>query len=226
MYLVLAIQFLWGVYCALLVRSRVNQKRFKSEEAQDAFLADVSGMLEAGDFEGAAEYVDGDNRGLAQMISLALANRRLGFKKARQVMLDRFQRDVMAEIEYTLSWVSAMIKTGPMVGLFGTVFGMMGALSKVSASESTVDPKSMAGDIQVALITTACGLAIAIPLMLVMANINIKISRMQDLLGSGVAKFYDAFKAGLTLTGGMDGIDESNATAATPVEAEGVYQNA
>ncbi len=83
----------------------MNQKRFKSEEAQDAFLDDVSGMLRAGDFEGAAEYVDGDNRGLAQMISLALANRRLGFKKARQVMLDRFQRDVMAEIEYTLSWV-------------------------------------------------------------------------------------------------------------------------
>ncbi len=59
MYLVLAIQFLWVCTVLLLVRSRVNQKRFKSEEAQDAFLADVGGMLEAGDFEGAAEYVDG-----------------------------------------------------------------------------------------------------------------------------------------------------------------------
>lgn len=224
MYLVLAIQMLWGLYCVLLVWLRVNQKRFKSEEAQDAFLDDVDGMVRAGDFEGAQEYVEGDGRGLAQMISLALNHRQLGFKRARQVMLDRFQRDVMADIEYTLSWVSTMIKTGPMVGLFGTVFGMMGAFSKVSASESTVDPKSMAGDIQVALITTACGLAIAIPLMLLTANINIKISKMQDLLGTGIARFYESFKAGLTLTGGMEGSDEPRVAAAIPVEAEAVYQ--
>ncbi len=160
------------------------------------------------------------------MISLAITNRHLGFKRARQVMLDRFQRDVMADIEYTLSWVSAMIKTGPMVGLFGTVFGMMGAFSKVASSESTVDPKSMAGDIQVALITTACGLLIAIPLMLVMANINIKISKMQDLLGSGIAQFYESFKAGLTVTGELEGKADARPVAvrAAAIEAEPVYQ--
>jgi biopolymer transport protein ExbB len=219
MYLVLALQGLWGLYCVVLVWNRVNQKRFKSEEAQDAFLDDVEEMLNAGDFQGTLEYCEGDNRGLAQMVTLAVENRALGFKRARQVMLDRFQRDVMSDIEYTLSWVSAMIKTGPMVGLFGTVFGMMGAFSKVSSSESTVDPKLMAGDIQVALITTACGLAIAIPLMLLSANINIKISKMQDLLGTGLQRFYEAFKVGLSRAEGAGGASMSAANRAEPAAA-------
>jgi biopolymer transport protein ExbB len=221
MYAVLALQGLWGLYCVVLVWNRVNQKRFKSEEQQDAFLDDIEEMVASGDFEGAAEYVEGDVRGLPQMVGLALANRSLGFKRARQVMLDRFQRDVMSDIEYTLSWVSTMIKTGPMVGLFGTVFGMMGAFSKVSASESTVDPKSMAGDIQVALVTTACGLAIAIPLMLLSANINIKISKMQDLLGTGLARFYEAFKQGLSRTEGAGG---GSISASSKAEPAAVYR--
>jgi len=219
MYAVLAIQGLWGLYCVVLVWNRVNQTRFKSEDAQDSFLDDVDEMVVAGDFDGVTEYCDADKRGLAQMISLAVENRGLGFKRARQVMLDRFQRDVMSDIEYTLSWVSTMIKTGPMVGLFGTVFGMMGAFSKVSSSESTVDPKLMAGDIQVALVTTAAGLAIAIPLMLLSANINIKISKMQDLLGTGLARFYESFKIGLSRMDAAGGASISPASVAEPATA-------
>jgi len=215
MYVILAIQALWGLYCVVLVWNRVKQTRFKDEESQDAFLDDVEEMISAGDFEGVKGYCEGDKRGLAQMVSLAVENRELGFKRSKQVMLDRFQRDVMSDIEYTLSWVSAMIKTGPMVGLFGTVFGMMGAFSKVATSESTVDPKLMAGDIQVALVTTASGLAIAIPLMLLSANINIKIAKMQDLLGTGLQRFYEAFKVGLVRSGGA-----SAGSAATPASSK------
>ncbi len=112
-----------------------------------------------------------------------------------------------------------------MVGLFGTVFGMMGAFSKVSASESTVDPKSMAA-------TSSCTCHHRVwSGDRDSADAGHGQRQHQDQqdagsVGIGIAKFYDAFKAGLTLTGGMDGIDESNSTAATPVEAEPVYQNA
>ena len=38
---------LWGLYCIVIVWSRVNQKRFKSEEQQDFFMDDVEQMLNA-----------------------------------------------------------------------------------------------------------------------------------------------------------------------------------
>jgi biopolymer transport protein ExbB/TolQ len=188
---------LWGIYCIVIVWTRVSQKRFKSEDAQDSFLDDVEELVVAGDFEGATEYIDGDVRAIPQMVELAIANRKLGYKQARQVMLDRFQRDVLKDLEYRLSWVSTCIRTAPMVGLFGTVFGMMGAFKTLATAES-VEPSLLAGDIQVALVTTACGLAIAIPLMVLVSAVNIRISKMEDLVGSGLTRFFDAFKIGLT----------------------------
>ena len=46
----------------------------------------------------------------------------------------------------------------------------------------------MAADIQFALITTACGLAIAVPLVLATASINIRVRKMEDLVGWGLTR--------------------------------------
>lgn len=192
----LALIALWGLYCIVIVWTRVNQKRFKSEESQDQFMDDIDQMLEAGDFEGTAEYCDGDPRAIPQIVELAMNHRDLGYKKARQFVMDRFQRDVMSDLEYRLSWVSTVIKSAPMIGLFGTVFGMMGAFETLATSES-VEPKFLAKDINVALRTTACGLAIAIPLMILVANVNIRIAKMEDLVGSGLARFMASYRGAL-----------------------------
>ena len=200
-YLALAAVALWGLYCIVVVWNRVGQKRFRSEEEQDQFMDDVEQMLMSGDFEGTLEYCDGDSRAVPQMIELAVSHREMGYARARKMMLDRFQRDVMSDLDYRLSWVSTVIKSAPMIGLFGTVFGMMGAFQTLATAE-TVEPSALAGDIQVALVTTASGLAIAIPLMILVANVNIRIAKMEDLVGSGLGRFFDAFKAGLARTGG------------------------
>ena len=101
---------------------------------------------------------------------------------------------MLADLEYRLSWVSAVIKTAPMVGLFGTVLGMMGAFSQLAGAEHP-EPNALASNIMLALITTACGLAIAIPLVLSMASINVRIRKMEDLIGAGLAQFFETFKA-------------------------------
>jgi biopolymer transport protein ExbB/TolQ len=127
---------------------------------------------------------------------MAVDHRDLGYQKARQFVMDRFQRDVLSDLEYRLSWVSTVIKSAPMIGLFGTVFGMMGAF-KTLATAAQVEPSMLASDINIALRTTACGLAIAIPLMLLTATVNIRIAKMEDLVGAGLARFMQAFRAGL-----------------------------
>nr|WP_286178247.1 MotA/TolQ/ExbB proton channel family protein [Rhodopirellula sp. JC639] len=200
-YLALAAVALWGLYCIVVVWNRVGQKRFKSEDEQDQFLDDIEQMIQSGDFEGTIDYCDGDARALPQIIELTVSHRNLGYNRARKFMMDRFQRDVMSDLDYRLSWVSTVIKAAPMIGLFGTVFGMMGAFQTLATAES-VEPSKLAGDIRVALVTTASGLAIAIPLMILVANVNIKIAKMEDLVGSGLSRFMDAFKAGLARSGG------------------------
>mgnify|MGYP001492939483 CR=1 FL=1 len=95
------------------------------------------------------------------------------------MVADRFQRDVLADLENRLSWVYTVIKAAPMVGLLGTVMGMMGAFQKLAVPGKAPDPAELAKDIQFALITTACGLAIAIPAI---AAYNIMKNRVARLM--------------------------------------------
>ena len=192
-YTALALIALWGVFCVVMVWTRVGQKRFRSEAQQTEFLDTLEAPLKKGDFDTVVELCEGDRRAMPQLVELAVENRGIGFTKVRQLVMDRFQRDVLADLEYRLSWVSTVIKTAPMVGLLGTVLGMMGAFATLASAEN-VDPTQLADDINVALRTTACGLAIAIPLVLCMASVNVRIRKMEDLLASGLTRFLDTMR--------------------------------
>ena len=192
-YLILIAIALWGAYCVVIVWMRVSQKRFRDEAEQDEFLAKVEKHVANNDFDGAAKLVDGDLRATPQLINLAIRNRDRDFNQIRHLVTARFQRDVLADLEHRLSWVHTVIKSAPMVGLLGTVVGMMGAFAKLSSAEN-VNPTMLAEDISVALITTAAGLSIAIPLVLCTNGINVRIQKMEDLVGAGLTRFFDVFR--------------------------------
>ncbi len=193
-YLVMFLIALWGAFCVVMVWSRVRQKQFKSEAMQTLFLEAVEEPLSKGDYDAAAEVCDGDRRATCQLAQLAIDNRKIGFGKVKQLVADRFQRDVLQDLEYRLSWVYTVIKTAPMIGLLGTVLGMMAAFSKLADPNATVEVSKLAMDIQFALITTALGLAIAIPLVLCTAYINVVIRKMEDLVSYGLNQFLEVFK--------------------------------
>lgn len=195
-YAALVLVALWGAFCCVMVWRRVAQKRFKNEAAQDEFLDEVEGPLVKGNFDDVQSIVEGDIRAVPQLIHLAVLNRGLGFKKLRQLVEDRFQRDILAELEYQMTWVHTVIKSAPMIGLFGTVIGMMAAFETLATAEN-VKPDVLAADISVALITTACGLAIAVPLIVAVAGVNIRIKRMEDLCVAGLNRFLEHLQVGM-----------------------------
>jgi len=195
-YFSMGLMALWGGYCCVVVWRRVAQKRFKNEELQDEFLDELEQPLGQGDFDGAAEICDGDPRAIPQLGLLAMLNRQLCFKKVRALVEDRFQRDILADLEHRLTWVHTVIKSAPMVGLFGTVTGMMGAFGKLATMEN-VKADKLAGDISFALITTACGLAISIPLIVAVAAVNIRIRKMEELTVAGLNRFVEILKAAM-----------------------------
>lgn len=190
-YIFMAVIALWGAYCSFMAWARVKQKRFRSEDAQLEFLQAVADPLSRGDFDSAAMVCEGDPRAMCQLAHIAIVNRNIGFVKVRQLVLDRFRRDVLADLEHRLAWVNTVIKSAPMVGLLGTVLGMMGTFAQMSED---VDPAAMASNIMMALITTACGLAIAIPLVLCTASINVRIRKLEDLVAAGLTHFLDTFR--------------------------------
>jgi biopolymer transport protein ExbB/TolQ len=193
-YLALAVVALWGGFCAVLAWRRVRQVRFRDELDQDDFLNELDQHLLDGRIDSALELCEGDRRAMPQLALYAIEMRDLPLAQLRRRLTERFEQDVLSDLEHRLSWVGTAIKSAPMIGLFGTVIGMMGAFANLSTGEQ-VETGKMAEDIMFALITTACGLAIAVPLILCNQAISVRIRKMEDLVASGLARLLDTMRS-------------------------------
>lgn len=75
----------------------------------------------------------------------------------------------MAKVEKGFRLLDSIAQLAPLLGLFGTVLGMIAAFQALQESGQSVDPAALAGGIWVALLTTAGGLAIAMPTSLALS---------------------------------------------------------
>jgi biopolymer transport protein ExbB len=189
----LAMNFLWGLFCVILLWRRIRILRFPSEQAQREFLLGLEADLDR------AEYAEAEKRcgeaveALPQLTRAVIENRDLDDLQLRQLVAELMQRNILADLEYRVSWVATVIKSGPLLGLFGTVLGMMAAFGRIGTGEK-VQPYEIAGEIAIALICTAMGLMTAIPFTYFLAAMNIRIRMLQDSLTSGLTQFLEHFE--------------------------------
>lgn len=192
-YGLLALNFFWGLYHIILGFRRLRQLMFRSHDEQQEFLDELLPTLSDGEFDSAEELVADDPRALPQLAHMAIANRNIGYEQLRQLVSEVVQRDVLADLEYRTSWVATVIKSGPLLGLMGTVLGMMAAFGRIGTGEK-VEPFQIAEEISVALICTAMGLMTAIPFNFLLNSMNTRIRNFQDALGTGLVRVLDALK--------------------------------
>ncbi|MDU9004530.1 MotA/TolQ/ExbB proton channel family protein [Sedimentitalea todarodis] len=75
----------------------------------------------------------------------------------------------LAGLERGFRFLDTVAQLAPLLGLFGTVLGMIEAFQSLQDAGSSVDPSLLAGGIWVALLTTAVGLAVAMPTSMILA---------------------------------------------------------
>ncbi|MEH6680543.1 MAG: MotA/TolQ/ExbB proton channel family protein [Sediminicola sp.] len=89
----------------------------------------------------------------------------------------------MGQLEKNVSWLTLFIAVAPMLGFMGTVIGMIQAFEKIAAV-GNLSASLIAGDIQVALLTTVFGLIVAIILQIfynyIIAKIDSIVNDMED----------------------------------------------
>ncbi|MEJ6404830.1 MotA/TolQ/ExbB proton channel family protein [Yoonia sp. 2307UL14-13] len=89
------------------------------------------------------------------------------------------------EVARGLRVLDLTAQLAPLLGLFGTILGMIEAFQQLQAAGSTADPSLLAGGIWVALMTTAVGLCVAIPASVLLAWFDA--SLMRHRLAANVA---------------------------------------
>ena len=98
---------------------------------------------------------------LGQLLAAGLANCRAGREIAKESIEDT-GRHVVHELERYLNPLGTIAAVTPLLGLLGTVIGMVKVFAAITA-QGVGDPSVLAGGISEALITTAAGLTVAIP---------------------------------------------------------------
>ena len=205
-YASMALVAIYGVFCAVMLVRRVSQKRFSNETDAEQFLSDVRDQLTQKNYDAVTELCDSPaywSKAVPQLIIVAISNRQRNPTKLRRYIAEKFERDVLADLEYRLSWINTIVKSAPMLGLLGTVLGMILAFQTIGqGSETGTDPKEMADKIGIALGTTAIGLTIAIPLVMVGASINVRIGKLQDAVQQNIGGFLDDLEVAVHDEGG------------------------
>ncbi|MBB3995404.1 biopolymer transport protein ExbB [Sulfitobacter undariae] len=119
---------------------------------------------DAGDRTGARTALDRSTSYLAPVIDSAFS--------ATPQMETRLQADAetrFAKLESGFRFLDSVAQLAPLLGLFGTVLGMIEAFQSLQDAGAQVDPSILAGGIWVALMTTAVGLVVAMPTALILS---------------------------------------------------------
>jgi len=120
-----------------------------------------------GDRAAALQLVTGAGAVNAAMeVAMRHASRQPGSRRDRDDEIGRLALARLHTLQGGFRALDAIAQVAPLLGLFGTVLGMIEAFQKLQSAGNSVDPALLAGGIWVALLTTAVGLAVAMPVSL------------------------------------------------------------
>ncbi len=147
------------IYCII----DLQKKNFHPDELSASMGVD----MDAANFEAAAQKAQVSDNCLGRVMQSAIhyiADRGydvLDSEKLEETMAAASRKFNRGRVR-TINYFSIIAQAAPMMGLLGTVSGMIGAFAKLSQG-GTGDPSVFAGNISEALITTATGLVVALP---------------------------------------------------------------
>lgn len=145
-------------------------------------------------FRSAIEHAAQDRSYLGRLMSAALGEATFGYNAMARVIEDAGEaetRRLLRPVEY----LNVVGNLAPMIGLFGTVYGMIEAFEALVASGGKPDPATLAAGIGTALITTFWGLVVAMPALAAYALIRNKIDALTSEGITVAADLIKPFKA-------------------------------
>jgi biopolymer transport protein ExbB len=156
----IAFLFLSFVFVALLVMNGMAIRR--QNVVPPELIANFESLLNEKRYQEAYELAKNDESFLGHVLSAGLGKLQEGYPQAMEAMQEVGEDENM-KLEQRLSYIALIGTISPMVGLLGTVDGMVAAFQVIAASSSQPKPSLLAEGISMALITTLVGLWLAIP---------------------------------------------------------------
>jgi biopolymer transport protein ExbB len=173
--------FMWPLLIALIMGVAVAIVKFwtltRASVNTRKFLAKIKGALSTGGVDAAAEICVNTRGPVASIFHAGLLRAGRGVEHVEKA-IEGAATIEMAFLERGMVWLATVANIAPLLGFLGTVSGMIKAFEAIALA-GDIEPSLVASGISEALITTAAGLAIAIPIQ---ALHNFFVSRIDKLI--------------------------------------------
>jgi biopolymer transport protein ExbB len=140
-------------------------------------------VLTEGSFEQAREMVNEDQSTISQMLSMGLA--RQGAVRRREdieIAMEESMMEIIPQLERRTPYIALLSNIATLLGLLGTIMGLIEAFTAVSNANPAEKADLLSASISVAMNTTAFGLMVAIPLLLIHASLTSTTGQIVDSL--------------------------------------------
>mgnify|MGYP003390098233 CR=1 FL=1 len=166
-------------------------------------LEQIEALLTKRDYNGVYQASKKSESALGQLLISGMTAMSSGLSEAREAM-DRTGEAITVHMEKRISLLAVIGSLGPMIGLLGTLKGMIAAFSVIATSGTQIKPSEVAGAISEALVLTFEGVAISVPAIYLFAMFKDRVATLtvdvQNLSDELIRKMHAAAHAKTTPT--------------------------
>jgi biopolymer transport protein ExbB len=176
------------VWMALNYRTQMAMPRRLVRELQD--------LLEHKKYSEAYHQVAADQSLLARVLAAGVRKLPSGLPLAQRAM-ELANEDATMEMEHRTTYLATVGTLGPMIGLVGTVYGMIMAFRVIAMEGSSPQARDLAAGISTALFATLEGIAISIPAIFFYSMFRNRIARLSLEVAMGAEPLLEQFAPGV-----------------------------
>jgi biopolymer transport protein ExbB len=187
---------MWPILLCSVIAVTITLERLfyfrKSRVNVSLFLAQIKTFLSQNKVKEAEGFVKKFQGPVAHIIAVGIKNRHQShLPQKMDEMMSQAGSEELRKLEKHLRTLGIIAHISPLLGLLGTVTGMIQAFMKIQGLGGRVDASVLAGGIWAALITTAAGLMVAIPTMVVYHYFEGKVDEFATQMKHAVQSLFD-----------------------------------
>jgi biopolymer transport protein ExbB/TolQ len=185
---VIALSITFDRIVMLFIRARLNV---------DRFLSQVVGLIENRDYSNAIEACNIKSRHpLPRVLKAGVAKANRREKEIERVMEEEMLRSI-PRLQKGIGFLGLLGNSATLLGLLGTIFGLIRAFSGVSAASAASRQQVLAEGISIAMYTTAFGLIVAVPILFAHQLITGRLEKMLIQVEEGATALLGAMSGRL-----------------------------
>jgi biopolymer transport protein ExbB len=181
----------------------------------EALVRDLTNLLGQKQYQDAYQRLAGDSSFLARVLSAGVRKLPSGLAPAQRAM-ELANDDATMEMEHRTTYLATVGTLGPMIGLVGTVYGMIMSFRVIATAGASPQAGDLARGISTALFATLEGIALAIPAIYFYAFFRNRIARLSLEVELEAESLLEQFSPGIRAPHPLAAAVAPVRTASTP----------